>query len=133
MGSKNKLKRFKDNESFENVIQPSREEVIDGFSLKGKWHSFFKNDNPIVLELGCGKGEYSVSLAEKLHYQLAKEYTTDSQQLLLVVNSVRDSLLAASMDTNYSYYGEQRIPLAPKSISVNYTDEYKTTRGYPAE
>ena len=65
MGSKNKLKRFRDNESFENVIQPSREEVLEGFSLKGQWHSFFKNKNPIVLELGCGKGEYSVSLAEK--------------------------------------------------------------------
>ena len=65
MGSKNKLKRFKENESFENVVQPSREEVLDGFPLKGKWHSFFKNDNPIVLELGCGKGEYSVALSEK--------------------------------------------------------------------
>lgn len=65
MGSKNKLKRFKENESFENVVQPSREEVLDGFNLKGKWHSFFKNNNPIVLELGCGKGEYSVALSEK--------------------------------------------------------------------
>ena len=65
MGSKNKLKRFRDNESFENVIQPNREEVLEGFSLKGKWHSFFKNDHPIVLELGCGKGEYTVALAEK--------------------------------------------------------------------
>ena len=67
----------------------------------------------------------AVSLAEKLHYQLVKEYTTDPDQLLLVVNSVKDSLLAATMDTNYSYYGIQRIPLAPKSISVNYSDEYK--------
>jgi len=65
LGSKNKLKRFKENESFENVIQPSREEVLKGFALKGKWQAFFKNSNPIVLELGCGKGEYSVSLAEK--------------------------------------------------------------------
>ena len=65
MGSKNKLRRFRDNESFENVIQPSREEVLEGFSLKGKWLSFFKNDNPIVLELGCGKGEYTTALAEK--------------------------------------------------------------------
>lgn len=64
MGSKNKLKRFKENESFENVIQPERDEVLNGFSLKGKWNSFFKNDNPIVLELGCGKGEYSVALAQ---------------------------------------------------------------------
>lgn len=65
MGSKNKLKRFKENESFDNVIQPSREEVLKGFSLKGKWQSYFKNNNPIVLELGCGKGEYSVALAQK--------------------------------------------------------------------
>ncbi|MBC8376254.1 MAG: hypothetical protein H8E26_09415 [FCB group bacterium] len=67
----------------------------------------------------------AVSLAEKLHYQLVKEYTTDPEQLLLVVNSVKDSLLAAAMDTNYSYYGSQSIALAPRSISVNYSDEYK--------
>ena len=65
MGSKNKLKRFKENETFSNVVQPGRKEVLEGFALKGKWHTFFKNDNPIILELGCGKGEYSVSLAEK--------------------------------------------------------------------
>ncbi len=65
MGSKNKLKRFKENETFANVLQPSREEVINNFSLKGKWNTFFKNDNPIVLELGCGKGEYTIALAEK--------------------------------------------------------------------
>ena len=66
MGSKNKLKRFRDNETFSNVIQPTREEVLEGnFQYKGKWSSdFFKNDKPIVLELGCGKGEYSVGLAQ---------------------------------------------------------------------
>ena len=65
MGSKNKLKRFKENETFSNVIQPDRETVQnDIFPLKGKWKSdFFKNDHPIVIELGCGKGEYSVHLA----------------------------------------------------------------------
>lgn len=66
MGSKNKLKRFKENETFSNVIQPTREEVFDNsLNLKGNWkQNFFKNDNPIVLELGCGKGEYSVNLAK---------------------------------------------------------------------
>ncbi|MGB0897442.1 MAG: tRNA (guanosine(46)-N7)-methyltransferase TrmB [Flavobacteriaceae bacterium] len=66
MGSKNKLKRFNENATFSNVFQPTREEVTGNkFALKGKWNSdFFKNDNPIVLELGCGKGEYSVSLGE---------------------------------------------------------------------
>ncbi|MFK8059474.1 MAG: tRNA (guanosine(46)-N7)-methyltransferase TrmB [Polaribacter sp.] len=65
MGSKNKLKRFKENETFKNVIQPTREEVVSNFSQKGKWHSFFGNNNPIVIELGCGKGEYTIALARK--------------------------------------------------------------------
>ena len=67
MGSKNKLKRFKENETFANVVQPSRAEVTaNDFELKGNWSKdFFKNDRPIVLELGCGKGEYSVHLARK--------------------------------------------------------------------
>ena len=67
MGSKNKLKRFRENEKFENVIQPSREELTDNlFELKGNWsQDFFKNAHPIVLELGCGKGEYTVELARQ--------------------------------------------------------------------
>ena len=56
MGSKNKLKRFKENETFPNVFQPKREELVgDAFGLKGQWRDkVFKNDNPLVLELGCG-------------------------------------------------------------------------------
>ena len=67
MGSKNKLKRFKENLTFSNVIQPERASWIAGeFLWKGKWNShFFKNNNPIVLELGCGKGEYSLHLAKR--------------------------------------------------------------------
>lgn len=65
MGSKNKLKRFAENETFSNVIQPTRESILAGFELKGKWNAFFKNENPIVLELGCGKGEYTVGLARQ--------------------------------------------------------------------
>lgn len=64
--AKNKLKRFSENKTFENVVQPTREEMINDFPLKGNWNKdFFKNDNPIVLELGCGKGEYTIALAEK--------------------------------------------------------------------
>ncbi len=65
MGSKNKLKRFRENETFSNVIQPSRKEISDGFHLKGQWNTFFKNNNPIILELGCGKGEYTIALAKQ--------------------------------------------------------------------
>lgn len=67
MGSKNKLKRFRENETFTNVFQPTRKELVNqNYVLKGNWNaSYFKNDNPLVLELGCGKGEYSVALAQK--------------------------------------------------------------------
>lgn len=67
MGSKNKLKRFNENETFANVFQPSREELVnEEYPLKNNWNkTFFKNNNPLVLELGCGKGEYSVGLAKK--------------------------------------------------------------------
>lgn len=59
------MKRFKENETFDNVIQPSREQVLSGFELAGNWNYFFENSNPIVLELGCGKGEYSVALGRR--------------------------------------------------------------------
>lgn len=65
MGSKNKLKRFKENETFANVVQPTRDEVLEGFKYKGNWSSFFGNDHPIILELGCGKGEYTIGLAKR--------------------------------------------------------------------
>lgn len=62
---KNKLKKFAETFTFDNFIQPSYDEIKDGYSLKGKWvKEFFKNKNPIILELGCGKGEYTVGLAQ---------------------------------------------------------------------
>ena len=60
---KDKLKRFAAIKEFNNVYEPLMNEVSD---LRGKWKSdVFKNDNPIVLELGCGKGEYSVGLGKQ--------------------------------------------------------------------
>lgn len=63
---KNKIQRFAENETFPNLVQPPFSEVFKkDHSLKGQWNkTFFKNDKPIVLELGCGKGEYSVGLAK---------------------------------------------------------------------
>lgn len=62
---KNKIRRFEENKTFPNVFQPTRQEALDGYEMKGKWRDkFFKNDHPIVLELGCGKGEYTVGMAK---------------------------------------------------------------------
>lgn len=62
---KNKLRRFTENLILPNVHQPTREEALASFHLKGKWHQeIFKNNNPLVLELGCGKGEYAVGMGQ---------------------------------------------------------------------
>jgi tRNA (guanine-N7-)-methyltransferase len=65
--AKKKLKRFAEVETFPNVFQHMpNSPVLDDFHLKGNWKkAFFKNENPIVLELGCGKGEYTLGLARK--------------------------------------------------------------------
>lgn len=65
MSSKNKLQRFAENETFSNLFQVGYEQLQLGpFPMKGQWNKdFFKNENPIVLELGCGKGEYTIGLA----------------------------------------------------------------------
>jgi tRNA (guanine-N7-)-methyltransferase len=63
---KGKLHKFQENATFEHVIEPEVKGYVgEDHPLKGKWKSeFFKNNHPIVVELGCGKGEYSVGLAK---------------------------------------------------------------------
>lgn len=59
---RSKLQRFKENFKRDNVIEPGKE-IYE--KIKGKWNEiYYKNDHPIVLELGCGNGEYTVGLAE---------------------------------------------------------------------
>ena len=64
---KDKFKRFQENLTFANLIQPEFDDIFrKDYELKGKWGAnFFKNSKPIVLELGCGRGEYTVNLAKK--------------------------------------------------------------------
>ena len=66
MGGKGKLKKWAEMKTFNNVVEPITQEVFQkDHQLKGKWRSeIFKNNNPIVLELGCGKGEYAVGMGE---------------------------------------------------------------------
>ncbi|MDD3273236.1 MAG: tRNA (guanosine(46)-N7)-methyltransferase TrmB [Bacteroidales bacterium] len=64
---KDKLKRFEENKTFKSLFQPEFEEVFrKDYHMKGRWHKeYFRNDNPLVLELGCGRGEYTVDLARR--------------------------------------------------------------------
>lgn len=64
---KNKLSKFADMETFSHVFQYPRPRVVqETFPLRGRWREdFFHNDHPIVLELGCGKGEYTVGLGKR--------------------------------------------------------------------
>lgn len=57
--SRNKLKRFAELATFPNVF-------YDPFAMKGRWHElFFRNNHALTLELACGKGEYTVTLAQR--------------------------------------------------------------------
>lgn len=64
--SKGKLAKFADMAKYENVFQyPYSVAEHVPFDMKGRWRDmYFHNDNPIVLELGCGRGEYTVELAK---------------------------------------------------------------------
>ncbi len=63
---KGKLAKFADMETYRNVFQYPYSVVSDvPFNMRGQWRQhYFHNDNPIILELGCGKGEYAVELAK---------------------------------------------------------------------
>lgn len=61
-----KLEHFAENLTFANLFQVSFETLKqEGFALRGRWHEYFGNSNPITLELGCGKGDYTVALARQ--------------------------------------------------------------------
>ncbi len=63
-----KQEKFIEFDTFKNCFTLFFENISKGFLLKGRWHSdYFKNSNPIVLELGCGKGEYTIGLSENNH------------------------------------------------------------------
>ena len=65
MGKK-KLIHFQENLTFPHLFQPAYQEIQSDFYLKSKWDKdFFRNQRPVIIELGCGKGEYTVGLAAR--------------------------------------------------------------------
>ncbi len=63
--AKKKLIHFQENLTFPHLFQPKYPELFPEFALRGKWQNvFFFNNNPLVVEFGCGKGEYTVGLAK---------------------------------------------------------------------
>ena len=67
MSGKDKLRKFQENSTFACLYQPALNEFFrKDYKLKGRWNAdVFKNNNPIILELGCGKGEYTIALSQK--------------------------------------------------------------------
>jgi len=64
--TKKKLQHFAENATFPHFFQPGFELLKKGFPLKGKWkNDFFHNNHPLVVELGCGKGEFTTGLAAR--------------------------------------------------------------------
>ena len=64
--AKKKLIHFRENLTFPHLFQPRYHEIEEDFRMSSCWgKDFFSNTNPIILELGCGKGEYTIGLAEK--------------------------------------------------------------------
>ncbi len=62
--AKRKLERFAENATFPHFFQPTWEDLQDGFPLRGNWKKdYFLNEHPLIIEVGCGKGEYTVDLA----------------------------------------------------------------------
>lgn len=115
--AKNKLRRFAEMKAWNNVFEPTLDpETIRSFPLKGKWHAdYFKNDRPIVLELGCGKGEYTVGLAR--HYPEKNFVGVDIKGSRIFVgakealdeNLENVGFLRSKIDFLDSYFGENEV------------------------
>lgn len=114
---KNKLFKFAKLETYPHVFQATFDEPNrEDFHMKGKWSKeFFKNDNPIVLELGCGKGEYTVGLGELypnknfigMDIKGARIYTGATQALNKEMNNV--AFIRAKIELITSFFAEGEI------------------------
>jgi tRNA (guanine-N7-)-methyltransferase len=115
--AKNKLRRFKEMKEWNNVFEPPLEPAFrEEFALKGNWNSnHFKNEQPIVLELGCGKGEYSIGLAQHfsdknfigVDIKGARIWVGAREALAMELNNV--AFLRTKIDFITDYFGENEV------------------------
>ena len=115
--SKGKLQKFAEMETFKNVFQYPFSVISEvPFGMKGSWREqYFHNDNPIVLELGCGKGEYTVGLARVypdinfigVDIKGARIYTGARQALEGGLDNV--SFLRTSIEVIDRFFGEDEV------------------------
>ena len=115
--SKGKLQKFAEMETFKNVFQHPFSVISDTpFDMKGHWREqYFHNDNPIVLELGCGKGEYTVGLARVypdinfigVDIKGARIYTGAKQALEEGLENV--AFLRTSIEIIDRFFGENEV------------------------
>jgi len=115
--AKNKLRRFADNATMDCVFQPNLETALaNSFPLKGKWHAdYFKNDNPIIVELGCGKGEYAVGLGKMYPNRNYIGVDIKGARIWEGANEVRElglkniGFVRARIDFVHTFFGENEI------------------------
>jgi tRNA (guanine-N7-)-methyltransferase len=113
---KNKLKRFIELETMDRVFQPKGFYLGEEYELKGKWNSeVFLNDNPLILELGCGRGEYTINLAkdnpgknfigvDKKGARLWRGAKTSNEE-----NMVNSAFLRINIERISSYFASEEI------------------------
>lgn len=112
--------------TFPNVIEPEFREVFNkDYRLKGKWHEkVFQNDNPIVLELGCGKGEYTVNLARRysdhnfIGIDIKGARMWRGAKTALEENITNAVFLRTRVDFITSFFGEDEV----KAIWITFPD-----------
>ena len=115
--TKRKLARFAEMKTFPNVIEPGFNEIFNKeYKLKGKWAGeFFENDKPVVLELGCGKGEYTVNLAKEnternyLGIDIKGARMWKGAKMALEQNLPNAAFLRTRIDFIVSFFAENEI------------------------
>lgn len=117
--AKNKLQRFREMKTMSNVAEFMHTDIAKGpLSLRGNWGSkFFKNNNPVVLELGCGKGEYTVNLARR--YPERNFIGLDVKGSRMYVGA----RMALDEDLNNVAFLRTRIDFINSSFAENEVDE----------